>query len=57
MLLLNNGWRELAHYLDEYVAPSDVVVYGGDGALRPPRFIAPYVLARSRANSELICGR
>ena len=44
-LLLNGGWRELARYLDEHVAPGDVLVYGGDGPVRPPRFIAPYVSA------------
>ncbi len=52
-LLLNGGWRELARYLDEQVAPGDVVVYAGEGALRPPRFIAPYVSAeyQTRAHS------
>jgi 4-amino-4-deoxy-L-arabinose transferase-like glycosyltransferase len=42
-LLLNGGWRELAQYLEQHVAPGDIVVYGGDGPVRPPRFIAPYV--------------
>jgi len=52
-LLLNGGWRELARYLDQQVAPGDVVVYAGEGALRPPRFIAPYVSAeyQTRAHS------
>jgi len=52
-LLLNGGWRELAHYLDAHAQPGDMVVYGGDGALRPPRFIAPYVSAeyQTRAHS------
>lgn len=52
-LLLNGGWRELSNYLSENVAPGDVIVYAGDGALRPPRFIAPYVSSayQTRAHS------
>ncbi len=44
-LLLNGNWRELAQYLDAQVKPGDMLVYGGDGSQRPPRFIAPYVSA------------
>jgi len=52
-LLLNGGWRELARYLEQHVAPGDLVVYGGDGPVRPPRFLAPYVSAeyQSRAHT------
>lgn len=51
-LLLNGGWRELARYLDANVKPGDVVVYGGDGPLRPPRFIAPYVSAEYQTRAH-----
>lgn len=53
-LLLNGGWRELARYLDEQVAPGDMVVYAGEGALRPPRFIAPYVSAEYQTRAHRI---
>lgn len=51
-LLLNGGWRELAHYLNANVAPGDLIVYGGDGPLRPPRFIAPYVSAEYQTRAH-----
>lgn len=53
-LLLNGGWRALARYLDENVTPGDVVVYGGDGPLRPPRFIAPYVSAEYQTRAHTL---